>query len=73
MNQADIEQMDYNTAMGLLEDLVRKMQSPECDIDRLSDYTEQSLLLLRHCKAKLTATDEKVKKILQELESSNAE
>lgn len=71
MDENEIKQLDYSTAMSRLEDLVRKMQSPECDIDKLSQYTEESLLLLRHCKAKLTATDEKVKKMLEELEQAN--
>ena len=43
------------------------MQSENCSIDTLSTYTTRSLELLKMCKAKLLATDEELKKILNEL------
>ncbi len=65
-----LEQLTYSQAIAQLEGIVKKMQSPECDIDNLSALTSQSLQLLKHCKAKLTATDEELKKVLAELEQS---
>lgn len=65
-----IEQLTYSQAIAQLESIVKKMQSPECDIDNLSALTSQSLQLLKHCKAKLTATDEELKNVLAELEKS---
>ena len=46
---------------------MKKMQSPECSIDNLSQYTARSLQLLKVCKAKLTQTDEELKKVLDEM------
>ena len=60
-------QMTYTQAITELEELVQKMQDPQCSIDNLSQYTARSLQLLKVCKAKLTATDEELKKVLNEM------
>lgn len=59
--------MKYNEAITELEQLVQKMQSPDCDIDNLAQYTARALELLNFCKEKLTKTDEEVKKCLEAL------
>ncbi len=59
--------MTYSQAVAELEKIVREMQSENCSIDNLSTYTTRSLELLKMCKAKLLATDEELKKILNEL------
>ena len=74
MENQDISKMTYTQAVTELEEIVKKMQSPECSIDNLSQYTARSLELLKVCKAKLTATDEELKKVLDEMsdDKSNA-
>lgn len=62
-----MEEMTYNKAVAELEELLRKMQSPDCDIDKLSAYTARGLELLKFCKEKLTKTDEEVQRTLNEL------
>ncbi len=59
--------MTYTQAITELEEIVKKMQSPECSIDNLSQYTARSLHLLKVCKAKLTQTDEELRKVLAEM------
>ena len=59
----------YQAAIEELQRIVAEMQSENCSIDNLSEYTVRALELLKFCKAKLTATDEKLRKILDELES----
>lgn len=61
----------YTEAANELEELVKKMQSPDCSIDELSDYTKRALALLKVCKTKLTATDTELQKILAEFDDSN--
>ena len=61
------KQETYAQAVERLENILKKMQSPDCDIDMLSNYTAEALKLLKYCKQKLTQTDEEVKKTLQEL------
>lgn len=62
--------MSYTEAINLLENIVNKMQSPDCDIDLLADYTTSALALMQHCKAKLHKTEEEVRKALEALSSS---
>lgn len=57
----------YNQAINELEEIIRKMQADDCDIDNLAAYTARSLELLKICKQKLLKTDEELQKILQEL------
>lgn len=61
------KEMTYSEAISELEKIVAEMQSENCSIDNLSAYTSRSLELLKVCKAKLLATDEELKKILEEL------
>lgn len=65
------EQLTYNQAINELEEIVKKMQSPDCDIDNLSKYTSRALQLLKLCKTKLTATNTELQKILAEIEQNN--
>ena len=64
--EQELTQLTYTQAIAELEQIVQKMQSADCTIDNLSDYTARSLQLLKVCKSKLT--DEKLKKILAELD-----
>ena len=66
--EEELKQLTYSQAIAELEQIVQKMQSAVCTIDNLSDYTARSLQLLKVCKSKLTETDEKLKKILAELD-----
>ncbi|MFI3239287.1 MAG: exodeoxyribonuclease VII small subunit [Bacteroidales bacterium] len=63
------EELTYTQAITELETIVKQMQQDSCSIDNLSAYTKRSLELLKVCKAKLTTTDEELKRILAELES----
>ena len=60
-------EMTYTQAVNELEELVKKMQDPECSIDNLSDYTKRSKELLDICRKKLTATDKELKRILADI------
>lgn len=66
----DIKELSYTEAITQLEDIVGRMQSQECDIDRLAEYTSRALELMQHCKAKLTKTEEDVRKALEAISAS---
>ena len=61
----------YSAAVKELEEIVQKMQSPDCSIDNLSKYTARSAELLKICKAKLTETDAEVQKIIKQIDEAN--
>lgn len=56
----------YKEAVEELDGIVKKMQSPDCDIDSLAGYTSRALVLLKYCKEKLLKTENEVKKTLEE-------
>lgn len=63
----------YTAAITELEELVRKMQDNNCDLDSLAKYTVRAKVLITYCRDRLTKTDEQLKSILKELESNNNE
>ena len=65
-------EMTYTQAVTELEQLVQKMQDPQCSIDNLSEYTRRSKQLLDICRMKLTAADEQLKQILADIHANNA-
>ncbi|MCD8297091.1 MAG: exodeoxyribonuclease VII small subunit [Prevotella sp.] len=56
----------YEEAVRQLEDIVRKMENNELDIDSLSCQLKTAQELIKMCKDKLTKTDEEIKKILSD-------
>ena len=62
-----MEEITYTQAVNELEELVKKMQSPDCSIDHLSQYTKRCKELLDICKKRLTATNEELKQILTDM------
>ena len=63
-------EITYTQAVTELEEIVQKMQDPECSIDNLTDYTKRSKELLDICRNKLTAADEQLKQILADIKPS---
>lgn len=62
-----LDKPKYSQAIAELEELLRKMQAEDCDIDNLAAYAKRSIELLKYCREKLTRTDEELKAALKEL------
>lgn len=60
----------YTEAVKELESILAKMESDQCDIDSLSEYTARALELLKFCKERLFKTDKEVEKCLEALNST---
>jgi len=58
------KEMKYEEAMTQLEDIVRKMESGELDIDSLSQQLKTAKKLIKMCNDKLTKADADIKKIM---------
>lgn len=56
---------NYEEAVTQLEEIVKKMESGELDIDMMSTELKNAQQLIKLCKDKLTKTDEEIKKILE--------
>lgn len=66
-----MKDLTYTEAITELDEIIEKMQSEECSIDNLNELTERSLKLLKICRTKLTATDEKLQEILKTLDEND--
>ena len=64
-------EMTYTQAVTELEEIVHKMQDPQCSIDNLTDYTKRSKQLLDICRKKLTEADEQLKQILATIQQQS--
>ena len=61
-----MEEMKYEEAVRQLEEIVRKMEDNELDIDEMGEQLKEAQRLIKLCKDRLTKTDEEIKKILGE-------
>lgn len=68
MELKPVKEMSYKEAMQQLEQIMRAMQSDDCDIDRLSAMTRRATELIKECRSRLVATDEELRAILADLE-----
>ena len=63
--------MTYTQAVNELEQLVQKMQDPQCGIDHLTDYTKRCKQFLDICRKKLTEADTQLQQILADMQDKN--
>jgi exodeoxyribonuclease VII small subunit len=61
------KKISYTEAMKELEEIVAEIEQGEITVDTLSEKVKRASELIKVCKAKLTATEEDVNKILEEL------
>lgn len=67
------EKINYQNAFNELQAIVEEIEQGEISVDELSEKVKRAAGLIKVCKAKLTATEEDVNKILEELEASDTE
>ena len=56
----------YEDAMNELEEIVHKLETDELNIDDISEKLKRAQQLIKLCTDKLTKTEVKIKKILEE-------
>jgi len=70
-NQHNMEKkIGYTEAMMELEEIVAEIEQGEITVDTLSEKVKRASELIKICKAKLTATEEDVSKILGEIKEA---
>ena len=62
------EELKYEEAFAQLQDIVRKMENDEFDIDEIAVQLKTAQRLIKSCKDKLTKTEEEIQKIKAEQE-----
>ena len=63
---SEVKDLTYNQAVAELEQILRLLQSDECDIDRLAALTRRATELIAECRSRLTATEEELRAILEQ-------
>lgn len=59
------KKITYEKAMARLEEIVKRIESGEMDIDSLADNLKEAKELVEFCKDKLTKVEAEVKKCLE--------
>ena len=62
------QDLSYSSAIKELEEIVDKLQSPQCEVDQLCDLTRRAIVLLRFCRTKLTETDQDLLRLLDNID-----
>jgi exodeoxyribonuclease VII small subunit len=57
--------MKYEEAMRQLQEIVRKMENDELDIDQMTEQLKRAQELIRLCRDKLMKTDEEIRNLLK--------
>jgi exodeoxyribonuclease VII small subunit len=65
------KQPNYTEAYEELQEIVTEIERGNISVDELSEKVKRAALLIRICKAKLSATEGDVNQILKELESES--
>ncbi len=60
------DKINYESAVKELEEIVRKMENDQLDIDSLTEQLRRAQQLVKLCKDRLVKTDEEIKRILEE-------
>ena len=64
------DNLTYEKALAELEQILRAMQSDQCDIDKLASMTKRATELLAACRSKLTATESELREILDSMDQA---
>lgn len=63
-----MEKLTYEAAANELNQILTALKNEEVTVDELAEKVERASQLILFCKKKLTATEEKVEKIIDKLE-----
>lgn len=63
MTQEQISQMNFETALGELETIVRALESGEAPLEKSIESYERGIALKKHCEEKLRTAQAKIEKI----------
>ena len=62
------KEISYKEAVAEIEEILRKLEEDEPDVDVLSEKVKRVSILIRYCKEKLQKTETEVSAILKEME-----
>ncbi|WHT37616.1 MULTISPECIES: exodeoxyribonuclease VII small subunit [Myroides] len=63
-----MEKLTYEKAAAELDQILTALKNDEVTVDELAEKVERASVLIAFCKKKLTATEEKIEKIINKLD-----
>lgn len=66
LNYRNMENIKYEEAVAEIEDIVKKMENNQLDIDSMTEKLKRAQSLIKLCKDKLTKTNEEINNILND-------
>jgi len=62
-----VEDLGYEEALADLDRILEELEGEETDLDSLAARVARASELVRHCKARIQATELEVEKVLEEM------
>lgn len=59
-----MQQMKYEEAVNRLEEIVKKMENDELDVDQMAQQLKEAQQLIKLCKDRLTKVDADIKAVM---------
>lgn len=72
-NGKELDEMTFEECLAALEELVKKLESGNLDLDKSMEVYEEAIVLRDRCKKMLTETDRKVQKLMESAEGLKKE
>jgi exodeoxyribonuclease VII small subunit len=63
-----VRQITYSQALSELEKIIGEIESEKIDVDLLAEKVKRAAYLIKFCRTRLRATEEEVKKAMDELD-----
>jgi exodeoxyribonuclease VII small subunit len=62
----DIKKLTYKDALKELEDIVKRIESPEADVTNLAEDVKRALALVKHCREQIKGFGDQLDKIIEQ-------
>ena len=69
----DTDEIEFEKAVGKLEDIVEKLESGELSLSESLDNFTKGVELIKYCRKELNEAEEKVEKVLKESDGKFAD
>ena len=63
--------LTYTEAVRQIEEILRKIENDEPDVDELTKLVKSASDLLKYCKSKLFETEQEIERILNDIDLEN--
>lgn len=65
-------EISYQDAVREIEEIIRKIESGELNVDQLTDKVKKATLLLEICRKKLKTADEEISRIIEGMKEDSS-